>query len=81
MLSIHPLPHHDLLLILFFWLLFNYGSIWEIIPQERHKPQRTRKGSSQPTSEPKPFPGLTRKPVCQACEQEQHQPEQPPSLP
>ena len=73
----------NLLLILFFWVLFNYGSILEIMLQERRHLPRKRKGSSQSSSDPKAFPGLTKKPVCQACEQEQHQPKdiaEPPPL-
>jgi hypothetical protein len=62
---------HDLLLVVLVWLLLTYWSMWEISQQKGHPttkkgPRRHRKGST----EPKPFPGLTRKPDCPFCEDE-----------
>jgi IS1 family transposase/transposase-like protein len=61
----------DLLLIVLVWLLFNYWPMWEISRQEGgpSKKKRTRQRSKGPP-EPKPFPGLTRKPDCPVCENE-----------
>jgi IS1 family transposase/transposase-like protein len=84
MLPIYACFSHDLLLLLCFWLLFNHRAIWEIIVQARQKPKRGGTGRSRPSSDPKFFPGLTKKPVCQACEQERGQskdvPEPPPLM-
>jgi hypothetical protein len=83
MLPINAYFCHDLLLLLCLWLLFNYRVIWEISVQEQWKPNRKGKRSSS-LSPDQPFPGLSKKPVCQACEQQQGQskdvPEPPPLM-
>jgi IS1 family transposase len=62
---------HDLLLIILVWLLWAYWPMWEISrqPGKPIKKKRPRR-HGQSSSEPKPFPGLTRKPDCPLCENE-----------
>ena len=62
---------HDLLLVVLVWMLFSCWPMWEISRQKgspNKKKQPRRHGQSPP--EPKPFPGLTRKPDCALCQNE-----------
>ena len=64
---------HDAVLVVCVWVVLNQWSIWEMIGQERGKPTRKRRHEPQRTGEPRPFPGLTQKPMCQECEKEEQQ--------
>jgi hypothetical protein len=48
------------LLLLGLWLLFNYRIIWEVTVQQQPKPKRKGKPNSLPSSDPKPFPGVSK---------------------
>ena len=63
---------HDLFLIILVWLLFAYWPVWEISRQKRspNKKRRVGRHHNKGSSEPKPFPGLTRKPDCPVCQVE-----------
>jgi hypothetical protein len=52
------------------WVVLNQWAIWELIERERRKPIRKRRHKAQDSGEPKPFPGLAQKPVCDECEKE-----------
>jgi len=70
-----PINHsgHDVVLVLYVWLLLNHWSLWELIRLARRKPARKRKQKPQRSGEPGSFPGLTQKPICQECEKEEQQ--------
>jgi len=57
---------HDAVLAGAVWLVLNQWSIWELIGQERGKPSQKRRHEPQGSGEPRPFPGLSQKPVCEA---------------
>ncbi len=81
MLPINAYVCHDLLLLLCLWWLFNFRATWEVTLQARPKPKSKGKRGFSPALDPKPFPGLTKKPVCQACVPEQNQPKEAPEPP
>jgi hypothetical protein len=62
---------HDAVLAVYIWLVLNQWSIWEMSGQERGKPSRKRRHEAQHSGEPRPFPGLSQKPICEACEKEE----------
>ncbi len=64
---------HDAVLAVSVWVVLNQWSIWEMIERERGKPTRKRRHEPQRSGEPRPFPGLTQKPICQACAKEEEQ--------
>jgi IS1 family transposase/transposase-like protein len=70
-----PMSHstHDVVLVLYVWLLLNHWALWEIIRLAGGKPVRKRKRKPQGSGEPGSFPGLTQKPICQECEKEEQQ--------
>ena len=57
---------HDAVLAVTVWVVLNQWSIWEMIERERHKPTRKRRHEAQHSGEPRPFPGLAQKPVCES---------------
>jgi IS1 family transposase len=61
----------DVVLVVSVWVVLNQWAIWELIERERGKPTRKRRHQAQASGEPRPFPGLTQKPVCEACEEEE----------
>jgi IS1 family transposase/transposase-like protein len=68
-----PMYHsvQDVVLVVSVWVVLNQWAIWELIERERGKPIRKRRRKAQDCGEPKPFPGLAQKPVCEACEKEE----------
>jgi IS1 family transposase len=61
---------HEAVLVVCVWVVLNQWSIWELIEREGRKPTRKRRHKAQASGEPKPFPGLAQKPVCDECEKE-----------
>ena len=64
---------HDAVLVVCVWVVLNQWSIGELIEQERRKPTRKRRREARHSGEPKPFPGLTQKPICPECAKEEEQ--------
>jgi IS1 family transposase/transposase-like protein len=79
---ISDLFFYQLLLVGLLWLCLMLHGMW---PSERVIPGATRPPPPLPprqrSSDPKPFPGLTRKPPCAACEQAHEHVPQPPGCP
>src|SRR5216683_6636390 len=73
---------YQLLLVGLVWLCLILHVVW---PSDRATagPTTPRPAKAPPkrSSAPKPFPGLTRKPPCAACEQAHEHGPQPPSCP
>src|SRR5215470_9969365 len=73
---------------LFFYQLMVLGLLWLCVMLHYAWPNECTGGVQQPSkplpppckrsSAPKPFPGLTRKPCCAACEQAAQEPAAPP---
>src|SRR6266704_488342 len=73
---------------LFFYQLMVLGLLWLCVMLHYAWPNEWTGGDQKPSkplpppykrsSDPKPFPGLTRKPCCAACEQAAHEPAAPP---
>jgi hypothetical protein len=59
---------HEAVLVM--WVVLNQWAIGEMIEGERGKPTRKRRHKAQDSGEPRPFPGLAQKPVCDECEKE-----------
>src|SRR6266705_1606239 len=76
---ISDLFFYQLLLVGLLWLCLMLHGMW---PSERVMPGSTRPPPSLPpckrSSDPKPFPGLTRTPCCAACDQAAQEPAAPP---
>jgi hypothetical protein len=69
---------HELMLLALLWQLVIASWTWKQSLAPHHPlPQRTLRPSKVPT----PFAGLTKKPLCQACEQGQESSDQPPLSP
>jgi IS1 family transposase len=76
---------------LFFYALLLLGLLWLYIMRHDAWPSDRSAGDQRPSqplppprkrsSDPKPFPGLTRKPPCAACEQAHEHGPQPPGCP
>jgi hypothetical protein len=64
---------HDAVLVVCVWVVLNQWSIWELIEQKRGKPTRKRRREAQHSGEPKPFRGLSQKPICQECAKEKEE--------
>src|SRR5215813_3839934 len=79
---ISDLFFYQLLLVGLLWLCLMLHGMW---PSERVMPGATRPPPPLPprkrSSDPQPFPGLTRKPPCAACEQAHEHVPQPPGCP
>src|SRR5256712_2089271 len=79
---ISDLFFYQLLLVGLLWLCLMLHGMW---PSERVMPGSTRPPPLPPprkrSSDPQPFPGLTRKPPCAACEQAHASAPQPPGCP
>src|SRR6266478_4526600 len=79
---ISDLFFYQLLLVGLLWLCLMLHGMW---PSERVMPGSTRPPPPLPprkrSSDPQPFPGLTRKPPCAACEQAHEHVPQPPGCP
>jgi IS1 family transposase len=79
---ISDLFFYQLLLVGLLWLCLMLHGMW---PSERVMPGSTRPPPPLPprkrSSDPKPFPGLTRTPPCAACEQAHEHVPQPPGCP
>src|SRR5207249_3432135 len=79
---ISDLFFYQLLLVGLLWLCLMLHGMW---PSERVMPGSTRPPPPLPprkrSSDPQPFPGLTRKPPCGACEQAHEHVPQPPGCP
>src|SRR6266536_5391598 len=79
---ISDLFFYQLLLVGLLWLCLMLHCMW---PSERVMPGSTRLPPLPPprkrSSDPKPFPGLTHKPPCAACEQAHAYGPQPPGCP
>jgi len=73
---------------LFFYQLVLLGLLWLCVMLHDAWPNECAGGDQRPSqplppprkrsSDPKPFPGLTRKPCCAACEQAAQEPAAPP---
>ena len=57
---------HEAVLVVWVWVVLNQWSIWELIERERRRPTRKRRHEAQHSGEPRPFPGLAQKPVCES---------------
>src|SRR6266436_7701323 len=76
---------------LFFYQLMFLGLLWLCVMLHDAWPNECTGGDQKPSeplpppckrsSDPKPFPGLTRKPLCAACEQAHEPISQPPGCP
>src|SRR6266850_1094839 len=76
---------------LFFYQLMFLGLLWLCVmlhyawpnecPGEEQRPSKPLPPPRKRSSDPKPFPGLTRKPPCAACEQAHAYAPQPPGCP
>src|SRR5215471_9072140 len=76
---------------LFFYQLMFLGLLWLCVMRHYAWPNECTGGDQKPSeplpppckrsSDPKPFPGLTRKPLCAACEQAHEPISQPPGCP
>jgi hypothetical protein len=75
---------------LFFYQLIFLGLLWLCVMLHDAWPNECTGGDQRPSkslpsrkrsSDPKPFPGLTRKPSCTACEQAHEHGPQPPGCP
>src|SRR5712692_6167866 len=75
---------------LFFYQLMFLGLLWLCVMLHDAWPNECTGGDQRPSkslpsrkrsSDPKPFPGLTRKPSCTACEQAHEHGPQPPGCP
>ncbi len=79
---ISDLFFYQLLLVGLLWLCLMLHGMW---PSERVMPGSTRPPPPLPprkrSSDPQPFPGLTRTPPCAACEQAHEHVPQPPGCP
>src|SRR3989454_741606 len=79
---ISDLFFYQLLLVGLLWLCLMLHGMW---PSERVMPGSTRPPPLPPprkrSSDPQPFPGLTHKPPCAACEQAHASAPQPPGCP
>jgi len=64
---------HDVVLVVWVWVVLNKWLIWEMIEREGGKPTRKRRHEAQHSGEPRPFPGLVQKSVCEACEKEEQE--------
>src|SRR3989441_3784656 len=79
------IPHlffYQLVLLGLLWLFFMLHAAW---PRQgtatQRRPVEPILPPRQRSSDPKPFPGLTRKPLCAACEQAHEPISQPPGCP
>ena len=79
------IPHlffYQLVVLGLLWLFVMLSMAWPspgVVSQQR--PATPMTPSGKPSKDPKPFPGLTRKPHCVACAQWITQPQLPPPLP
>jgi IS1 family transposase len=64
---------HDAVLVVWMWVVLNQWLIWEMIEGGRGKPTRKRRREAQHSGEPRPFPGLSQKPICQECAKEEEE--------
>jgi len=69
---------HEFLLLTLLWLGVHRNWRWQRGPATTHPPVQRTKGSPKPHQ---PFAGLTHKPHCAACEQDQNPVDQPPLVP
>jgi IS1 family transposase len=79
---IPPLFFYQLVLLGWLWLLFMLPAAWPRQgPATQRRPVEPILPPRQRSSDPQPFPGLTHKPPCAACEQAHEHGPQPPGCP
>jgi hypothetical protein len=64
---------HDAVLVVCVWVALAQWAKWELIEREGHQPTRKGRHQAHHSGEPRPFAGLTQKPICPECEKEEEQ--------